>query len=88
MLRTTSIQLGILKNDYMLRGLETERRLKEINENNEIMFTAELHRIQGGSEIQNMQQQNVIDDLLTQVQSPYSVFSDKKPNLYFLQILY
>ena len=26
-----------------------------------------------------MQQQNVIDHLLTQIQSPYFIFSDKKP---------
>ena len=46
-----------IKNDYMLRELEAERRLKEINENNKLMFKAELHKIQGESEIQNMQQQ-------------------------------
>ena len=72
-----------IKNDYMLRELEAERRLKEINENNMIMFKAELHKIQGESEIQNIQQQNVIDDLLTQMQSPYSVFSDKRPKPLF-----
>ena len=59
--------------------MEGERKLKEINENNKIMFKAELHKIQGGSEIQKIQQQNVTDDLLTQIQSPYSVFSDKRP---------
>ena len=41
----------------MLREVEAERRLKEINENNKLMFKAELHKIQGESEIQNMQQQ-------------------------------
>ena len=52
-----------IKNDCMLRELEAERRWGNINENNKIMFKAELHKIQGGSEIQNIQQQNVIDDL-------------------------
>ena len=33
--------------------------------------------------MQNMLQQKVIDDLLTQVQPPYPVFSDKKPKLLF-----
>ena len=68
---------GGIKNDYMLREMEAERRLKKTNENNKIMFEAELHKIQGGSDIQNIQQQNVIDDLLTQIQSPYSISSDK-----------
>ena len=72
-----------IENDYMLREMEAERRLKEINENNKIMFKAELHQIQGESEIHNIQQQNVIDDLLTQTQSPYSVFSDKRPKPLF-----
>ena len=67
-----------IKNDYMLREMEAERRSKEISENNKIMFKAEHHKIQGGSEIQNMQQ-NVIDDLLTQIQTPCSIFSGKKP---------
>ena len=44
------------------------------------MLKAELHKIQGESDIQNVQQ-NVIDDLIaqmTQVQSPYSVLSGKR----------
>ena len=63
--------------------MEAERGLKEINENNKIMFRAELHKIQGESGIQNIQQQNVIDDLLTQIQSPYSALSDKRPEPLF-----
>ena len=68
-----------IKNDHMLREMEPERRMQEINGNNEMLFKEELHKIQGESEMQNMQQQNVIDDLLIHLQSPYSIFSDKKP---------
>ena len=50
--------------------MEAERRVREINENSEMMFQEELHKIQGGSEMQNMQQQHVTNDLLTQVQTP------------------
>ena len=70
----------------MLRALENEGRMHEINGNNKVRFKAEVYKIQGESEIQNMQQQNVIDDLLaemTQVQSPYSVFSDQRPKPLF-----
>ena len=63
----------------MLREMEAERWMHEINRNNKITFQAELHKVPGGSEIQNMRQQNVIDDLLTQIQTPYSIFSDRKP---------
>ena len=75
-----------IKNDYTLRELEAEGRKQEINENEMMMFEAEPHKVQGGSEMQNMQQQNVIEDLLaqmTQVQSPYSAFSDKRPTVVF-----
>ena len=71
--------IGDFKNDYMLREMESERRMQEINENNKMMFKEALHKVQGGSEMQNMQQPNVVDDLLTQVQSPYSISSDKQP---------
>ena len=67
-----------IKNDYMLRELEAERRLNEISENNKITFKAELHKIQGESGIQNMQQQIIIDGLLNQIQTPSSIFSGKK----------
>ena len=53
-----------IKNDYMLREMESESRMQEIKENSQMMFKEELHKIHGGSEIQNIQQQNVIDDLL------------------------
>ena len=72
-----------ITNDYMLREMEAERRLKEIKEHSKIMLKTELHKIQGESEIQNTQQHNVIDDLLTQVQSPYSVLRDKRPKPLF-----
>ena len=62
----------------MLREIEAERRMQEVNKNNKMMFKEELHKIQGESEMQNMQQQHVINDLLTQLQTPYSIFSDKK----------
>ena len=57
-----------LENGYRLRELETERRMQEISGNNKMMFQAELHKVAGGNEIHSMQQQNVIDDLVTQVQ--------------------
>ena len=49
------------------------------------MFKAKLHKIQGGSAIQNMQQQHIIDyyvNQFAQVQPPYS-FSDKRPKPWF-----
>ena len=58
--------------------MEAERGMQEINGNNKMMSKEELHKIQGGSEMQNMQQQHVINDLLTQIQTPCSIFSDKK----------
>ena len=57
-----------IKNESVLREMEAERRMQEISGNNKMMFK-ELHRIQGGSEMQNMQQ-NVINELLTQLQTP------------------
>ena len=70
------------KNEAMLREMEAERRMQEINGNNKMMFK-ELHKIHGESEMQNMQQQNVINELLTQIQTPYSIFSDNKPKPLF-----
>ena len=67
----------------MPREMETERRMQETSENNKMMFKEELHKINGESEMQNMQQQNVINDLRTQMQTPYSIFSDKKPEPVF-----
>ena len=55
------------ENDYRLKELEAERRMQEINGNNKMMFKAELHKSQGGSEIHNMQQQYVVDDLIAQM---------------------
>ena len=43
-----------------------------------IILKAELHKIQGESEIQNVQQQNVIGDLFNQIQTRLSIFSDKR----------
>ena len=63
-----------IKNEPMLREMEAERRTQEINENNSLMFKGELHKTHGESEMQNMQQQNVINDLLTQIQTPDSIF--------------
>ena len=62
----------------MLRGMEAERRMQDISENDKMMFTEELHKIQGESEMHNLQQQHVINDLLTQIQTLDSIFSDKK----------
>ena len=72
-----------IKNEPMLREMEAERRMKEITENNKMMLKEELYKIQGGSEMQNMNQQQVINDLLTQIQTPSSIFSDKKPKHLF-----
>ena len=41
--------------------------MQEIYENNKMMLRAELHKIAGGNERQSTQQQNMIDDLVTQV---------------------
>ena len=49
-----------IKNESTLREMEAERRMQEINGNNEMMFKEELHKIHGESEMQNMQQQNVM----------------------------
>ena len=46
-----------LGDDCRLRELETERRMQDINENNKMMFKAELHKVAGGNEIHSMQQQ-------------------------------
>ena len=43
----------------------------------------ELHKIHGESEMQNVQRQDVINDLLAQIQTPYSIFSDRKPKPLF-----
>ena len=60
--------------------MEAERGMQEINGNNKMMSKEELHKIQGGSEMQNMQQQHVINDLLTQIQTPYGpIRGDNKP---------
>ena len=67
----------------MLREMEAERRMQEITENNKMTFKVELYKIQGESEMQNMQQQNVINGFLTQLQTPYSIFSDKTPKPLF-----
>ena len=58
--------------------------MQEINGNNKMMFKAELHKIQGESEIQSMRQQNFIDDLITQMQvQPPNSFSDRGPKPLF-----
>ena len=49
-----------VKNESMLREMEAERRMQEITGNNKMMFKEELYKNQGGSEMQNMQQQNVM----------------------------
>ena len=51
-----------------------KRRMTDINENNKMMFEAELQKHQGESARQNMQQQYIIDDLINQfarVPPPY-----------------
>ena len=55
--------------------------MQEINGHNQMRFRAELHKIAGGNERQSTQQQNIIDDLMTQmsqVPPPYT-FSGKRP---------
>ena len=47
------------------------------------MFKEGLHQIQGESEMHNIQQQHVINDLLTHIQTPYFIFSGKKPKPLF-----
>ena len=71
----------------MLKEMEAERRLQEITENNTVMFKEELYKIQGEHDMHNMQQQQVTNDLLIQIQTPCSIFSDKTPKPCF-QILY
>ena len=56
-----------IEHDFRLKDMENERRMQEINENNKVMFKAELHKLQGESAIQNMQQQDIIDDLITHI---------------------
>ena len=76
-----------LKNESMLREMESERRRDEIAENNTRMFREELFRIHGESAIHNMQQQDIIGyyvNQFVQVPPPYS-FSDKKPKPLFPQ---
>ena len=70
-----------IKNESMLREMEAERRMQEISGNNKMMFK-ELHKHQGEGEIQNMQQQNVINELLPQLQTRYSISSDKPKPLF------
>ena len=65
-----------IKNESRLREMEAERRMQETNENNKMMFKEELHKIQGEREMQNMQQ-HAINDLPTQIQTSYSIFSSK-----------
>ena len=78
-----------LKNESMLKEMEAERRMQEITENNSRMFTEELYNIHGEHEMQNMQQQQqeqVINDLLLQMQTPYGpIRSDTKPKPLFPQ---
>ena len=50
-----------IENDFRLKQMENKRRMQEISENNKMMFKAELHKIQGESAMQNMQQQDIID---------------------------
>ena len=83
-----------LKNESMLREMESERRRDEIAENNTRMFREELFRIHGETAIHNMQQQDIIGYYVNQfvqvpppLPPPYS-FSDKSQNRYFLKILY
>ena len=72
-----------LKNEPMLKEMEAERRLQEIAGNNTMIFKEELYKIHGEHEMHNMQQQQVINDLLIQIQTLYSIFSDTKPKPLF-----
>ena len=64
-----------IENDVRLKAMDNERRMQGINEHNKMMFISELHKIQGGSAIQNTQQQDIIDDLINQfAQNTTTVF--------------
>ena len=72
-----------IRNESTLRGIEAERRMQEVSGYNKMRFKEELHNIQGERGMQNLQQQHVINDLLTQIQTHYSIFSDKNPKPLF-----
>ena len=55
-----------LKNEPMLREMESERRNQEIIENNARMFKEDLFRIHGETALHNMQQQDIIDYYVNQ----------------------
>ena len=58
--------IGDLKNESMLREMESERRNQEIIENNARMFKEDLFRIHGETALHNMQQQDTIDYYVNQ----------------------
>ena len=70
-----------LNNESMLKGIGAERRMQEITENNTMMLK-ELYKNHGEHEMQNVQQQQVINDLLPQMQTPVSI---QKPKPLFPQ---
>ena len=82
-----------LKNESMLREMETERRNQEIIENKARMFKEDLFIIHGETELHNIQQQDVIDYYVNQhihvppPLPPPLPFIDKKENRYFLKTL-
>ena len=82
-----------LKNESMLRGMETERRNQEIIENNARMFREDLFIIHGETELHNMQQQDIIDYYVNphiHVPPPLPPplpFTDKAENRYFPKTL-
>ena len=53
-----------LENERRLEVFETERRMQEINENNNTKFQQTLYEKSGRTNMNIMQQQNVIDDLM------------------------
>ena len=82
-----------LKNESMLREIESERRNQEMIENSARMFREDLFIIHGETAIHNMQQQDIIDYYVNQYihvpppLPPPLPFTDKKQNRYFLKTL-
>ena len=76
-----------LKNESMLREMESERRHQEMIENNARMVNEDFFRNHGETAVHNMQQQDIIESLL-QLQTPYGPMrSDTKPKPLFPQDL-
>ena len=67
-----------LENDRRLTEFEIQRRMREISGNNKTKFKQELYEISGEKDMKIIQQQNDIDDLMTQIPPPY-LYSEARP---------